>query len=50
MGLIGVSNIDLGFNFIGICVSLQGNTSNFDIISAIPVLASIIANRKPVNV
>lgn len=47
IGSFGVSKIDLGLVLIGVCVSLHGDTSNFDNISASPVLASIIANRKP---
>lgn len=49
MGSTGESNTELGLIFIGIFnVSLHGLTSNFDIISANPVLVSIIANRIPV--
>lgn len=48
IGSFGVSRIDLGFNLIGIFVCLHGNISNFDIISASPVLASISANRIPI--
>jgi len=33
---------------MGIFVYLHGNISNFDIISASPVLASINANRRPI--
>lgn len=42
--------MDLGFNLMGIFVSLHGSISNFDIISASPVLASINANRRPICV
>jgi len=48
IGSFGVSKIDLGFNLMGIFVFLHGNISNFDIISANAVLASITANRIPV--
>lgn len=43
----GVSKIDLGLILIVVCVSLHGDTSNFNNISASPVFASIIANRIP---
>lgn len=48
MDSFGVRRIDFGAISIGFFVYLHGLISNFDIISASPVLASINANLKPI--